>query len=83
MPNLDVLLSIEPGALASYLTPGQEPEAMASFEVVGCLAEGMESGLPSFIAVIELPSGQRIVAQTSWRNMSIAAVALIATWGTP
>lgn len=83
MPQLDVILAIKDGQLAPFLTPGQEPAAMATFEVVGCLPGGMESGLPSFVAVIELPTGQRIVAETSWRNMALALVALAATWGTP
>jgi hypothetical protein len=81
--ELHVILSIEDGELGKYLTPGQAPAAMAKFEVVGCLPGGMESGLPSFAAVIELPSGERIVAETSWRNMSLALVALAAKWGTP
>ncbi len=83
MPELRVILEIADGELAPYMTPGQEPEAMASIEVVGCLPAGMTSGLPSFVAVIELPDGQRIVAETSWRNMSLALVGLAARWGTP
>jgi hypothetical protein len=83
MPELRVIMSIEDGELAPYMTPGQEPEAMSSIEVVGCLPHGMQSGLPSFVAVIELPTGQRIFAETSWRNMSLALVALAARWGTP
>lgn len=81
--ELNVLLEIADGELAKYMTPGQEPTEMASIDVVGCLPEGMESGLPSFVAVITLPSGQRVLAETSWRNMSLALVALAATWGTP
>lgn len=80
---LKVITSIQDGELAPYLTPGQEPTAMATFEVVGCLPAGTVSGLPSFVAVIELPDGQRILAETSWRNMSLALVALAAVWGTP
>lgn len=80
---LTVILSVQDGELAEYLTPGQTPEEMAKFEVVGCLPGGMESGLPSFVAVIELPTGQRILAETSWRNMSLALVGLAARWGTP
>lgn len=83
MPQLRVILALEDGELGPYLTPGQEPEAMATFEVVGCLPGGMHSGLPSFVAVIELPSGERILAETSWTNMSLALVALAARWGTP
>jgi hypothetical protein len=83
MPALDVILSIADGQLAKYTTPGQAPHEMSKFEVVGCLPGGMESGLPSFVAVIELPSGERILAETSWRNMALALVALAATWGTP
>jgi len=81
--NLNVLLSVRDGELAQYLTPGQYPEEMATFEVVGCLPHGMTSGAPSFLAVIELPTGQRIVAETSWANMSLALIALAARWGTP
>ncbi len=84
MPNLKVILSVEDGELGKYLAPNQDPpEAVAKFEVVGCLPRGMTSGAPSFCAVIELPSGERIIAETSWKNMSLAAVALIAKWGTP
>lgn len=83
MPELRIITSIADGELARYMTPGQEPEAMSTIDVVGCLPAGMKSGLPSFVAVITLPSGQRILAETSWRNMSLALVALAATWGTP
>lgn len=83
MPNLKVILSIEDGELLPYLTPGQEPTDMATIDVVGCLPAGTASGKPSFIAVITLPSGQRVLAQTSWVNMSLALVGLAARWGTP
>ncbi|HEY2088542.1 MAG TPA: hypothetical protein VGH54_21305 [Mycobacterium sp.] len=83
MPELHIILSVADGDLAPYMTPGQEPEAMATFEVVGCLPGGMTSGLPSFVAVVELPSGERILAETSWRNMALALVALAAKWGKP
>jgi hypothetical protein len=83
MPALKVILRVADGELGKFMTPGQEPEEMATFEVVGCLPGGMESGLPSFVAVIELADGRRILAETSWRNMSLALVALAATWGTP
>jgi hypothetical protein len=83
MPELRVILAIADGELGKYLTPGQEPEAMAAIDVIGCLPGGMSSGLPSFVAVITLPSGQRILAETSWRNMSLGLVSLAARWGTP
>lgn len=84
MLPLDVILEIQDGELGKYLRPGQEvPAEMAEIEAVGCLPRGMASGLPAFVAVIALPNGDRILAQTSWRNMGLASVALIARWGTP
>jgi hypothetical protein len=83
MIPLRVILELADGEVAQYLTPGQYPNEMAAFEMIGCLPRGMESGLPSFLAVIAMPDGQRIVAETSWKNMSLGAVALIGRWGTP
>ncbi|MEO7260277.1 MAG: hypothetical protein ABI047_03310 [Jatrophihabitantaceae bacterium] len=81
---LKVILAVQDGELGKYLTPGQPLQAeMAKIEVVGCLPAGMTSGLPSFVSVIELPSGERVLAETSWRNMALALVALAARWGTP
>lgn len=50
---------------------------------IGVLPAGMKSGLPSAAILITLDDGRRVIAETSWRNLSLAAVALIAQWGTP
>jgi hypothetical protein len=50
---------------------------------VGNLPRGMQSGLPAFQLLATLDDGTKVVVEASWRNMSIAMVALIAHWGTP
>lgn len=82
--HLSVIPEIKDGELSKFLRPGQEKqEEMAKIEAIGCLPGGMVSGLPAFVIVIALPNGDRVVAETSWRNMSLGMVALIGVWGTP
>ena len=84
MPELHTILRIADGELAKFLRPGQEVQSqMAGIEVIGCLPGGMQSGAPSFVAVIALPNGDRVLAETSWKAMSLGMVGLIAHWGTP
>lgn len=50
---------------------------------IGVIPNGMNSGRPSAALLIELDDGRKVFAETSWRNLALAAVALIARWGTP
>lgn len=84
MPKLIVIPEIQDGELLKYLTPGQElQKEIGLIEVIGCLPRGMVSGLPTFNAVIKMPDGTRIIAETSWRNMGVGVAGLIGRWGTP
>lgn len=83
MIDLRVILSLEDGELGKYLPPHQEEVRMGVFKLIACLPRGMQSGLPTFVALIELPNGEHVLAETSWRNMSLGVVALTAKWGTP
>jgi hypothetical protein len=48
---------------------------------VGGLAGGMESGAPSVMLRIDLPSGETVLAETSLRLFLLAAEALRARFG--
>ena len=50
---------------------------------IGVIPHGMTSGRPSAALLIVLDDGRQVFAETSWRNLAVAAVALIARWGTP
>lgn len=50
---------------------------------IGVIPHGMASGRPSLALLVELDGGRKVFVETSWRNFAIAAVALIARWGTP
>lgn len=50
---------------------------------VGVIPHGMTSGRPSVALLATLDDGRLVFIETSWRNFALAAVALIARWGTP
>lgn len=84
MPELQTILEIQDGELTKFIKPGQKLQKVtAKIVAMGCLPGGMKSGLPSFMVVIEMPDGERVIAETSWRVISIGMVGLIAHWGTP
>ncbi len=78
--TLAVDLSIEDGAWRPYL--GANP-LQGKVSRIGVLPRGMASGAPSAALCIVLDDGRAVLAETSWRNLALAAVALIARWGTP
>jgi hypothetical protein len=43
----------------------------------------MRSGRPSVALLATLDDGRQVFIETSWRSFALAAVALIAQWGTP
>jgi len=79
--HLAVDLEIEDGSWFEHTA--DHPVVSGRIERVGCLPRGTKGGQPSFEALVVLPDGTRVVAETTWRNMALAAVALIARWGTP
>lgn len=81
MPNLNVDLEIKDGDWYKYVA--DKPTKHGVIERVGNLPSGMQSGAPVFQVLITLDDGTKVIAETSWRNMSLAAVGLIARWGTP
>lgn len=50
---------------------------------IGVIPHGMTSGRPSLAMLADLDDGRQVFIETSWRNFALAAVALIARWGTP
>lgn len=78
--TLAVDLSIEDGAWRPYL--GGEP-LVGHITRIGVLPGGMTSGRPSLAMCVVLDDGRAVFVEQSWRNFSLAAVALIARWGTP
>lgn len=78
--GLAVDLLIADGAWLPYLGPNPRQGMLTR---VGILPGGMRSGAPSFAAVVTLDDGTPVLVQQSWRNMGLAAVALIGRWGTP
>ena len=77
---LPVDMCIEDGAWAPYL--GDSP-LRGRLTRIGVLPGGMRSGRPSVGMCVVLDDGRAVLAETSWRNLALAAVALIARWGTP
>jgi len=78
--TLAVDLQIEDGAWRRYL--GDAP-LRGKLTRIGVLPRGMTSGQPSASLCVVLDDGRAVLAETSWRNLALAAVALIARWGTP
>lgn len=78
--TLAIDLQIEDGAWAPYL--GDQP-LHGQLTRIGVLPAGMSSGRPSASLLVVLDDGRAVLAETSWRNLALAAVALIARWGTP
>jgi hypothetical protein len=50
---------------------------------IGLLESGTIEGRHTINMAIQLDSGLVVFAEQTWRNFSLAAVALIAKWGTP
>lgn len=78
--TLAVDLEIEDGAWAPYL---DQTPLHGKLQRIGVLSSGMTSGRPSASLLVVLDDGRTVLAETSWRNLALAAVALIARWGTP
>lgn len=78
--TLAIDLQIEDGAWGPYLGASPLHGRLAR---IGVLPQGMASGRPSAAVLVVLDDGRAVLAETSWRNLSLAAVALIARWGTP
>jgi hypothetical protein len=85
MPALDVTMDIPDGDPGWAATMHSGPGEPASGEIVriGVIRDGMQSGRPSLAMAVRLADGRMVFAETSWRNFALAAVALIARWGTP
>lgn len=77
---LAIDMQVEDGAWRPYL--GEAP-LTGKLTRIGVLPHGMTSGRPSAALCIVLDDGRAVFAESSWRNFSLAAVALIARWGTP
>lgn len=78
--TLAIDLQINDGDWRPYL--GEKP-LRGRLARIGVLPRGMKSGSPSASLLVILDDGRAVFAETSWRNLSLAAVALIARWGTP
>jgi hypothetical protein len=78
--TLGVDLEIKDGAWLPYV--GSTP-LFGRLSRIGVLPGGMVGGRPSAALLVILDDGRAVVAQTSWRNLALAAVALIGRWGTP
>jgi len=78
--TLAIDLLIEDGAWRKFLGPAPLRGQLAR---IGVLPGGMKSGAPSVSLLVVLDDGRPVLAETSWRNLALAAVALIARWGTP
>ena len=78
--TLAIDLQIEDGAWGPYLGPAPLHGQLTR---IGVLPHGMSSGRPSAGLLVVLDDGRAVLAETSWRNLALAAVALIARWGTP
>ncbi len=78
--TLAIDLTIEDGAWAKYAGPKPRSGKLSR---IGVLPRGMVSGRPAVELLVILDDGTAVIAETSWRNFALAAVALIARWGTP
>ena len=78
--TLAVDMQIEDGAWAPHL--GASP-LHGQLSRIGVLPRGMRSGAPSAAMLVVLDDGRAVIAETSWRNLALAALTLTARWGTP
>ena len=78
--TIAVDITIRDGAWGPYLGPTPLHGILTR---IGVLPGGMASSRPSAALCIVLDDGRAVLAETSWRNLALAAVALIAKWGTP
>lgn len=82
MHKLEVDMEIKDGAWKEHVDPDR---GFVEGEIVriGVLPRGMVSGAPSFSLLGRLEDGSSVYLQTTWKNMALGMVALIARWGTP
>lgn len=78
--RLDIDLAIADGSWREHL--GDQPEH-GMLTRIGVLPHGMKSGRPSVSMIVTLDDGRRVHAEASYRNFSLAALALLQTYGTP
>lgn len=78
--GLVVDMVVEDGAWRPFL--GDDPK-VGRVTRIGVLPRGMTSGRPAVVLVVVLEDGTSVLAQASWRSLSLAMVGLIARWGTP
>lgn len=78
---VDLELSNDDGWL-DYMNPDR-PVIYGDIERVGVLPHGMKSGAPSFHLLGRGDDGSTVILSASWKAIGIAALALIARWGTP
>jgi hypothetical protein len=79
--QLGVDLEIADGSWWPHLA--DSPVKSGAIDRVGVLPNSTTGGHPSVQILVTLEDGTKVVAQTTWRNFSLAMVALIARWGTP
>lgn len=82
MPHLHVDMEVQDGDWAPYMT-GQGPVLRGELQRIGVLPRGMASGAPSVGLLGRTDEGHVVLLETSWKNLSLAMVALITRWGTP
>jgi hypothetical protein len=80
--GMAVDLEITPGSWGVYVNEDR-PVLTANIERIGVIRSGMKSGAPSLAILARGDNGETIHVQASWRAFGLAAVALIAKWGTP
>lgn len=78
---LGVDLELKDGAWWPHLA--DSPVKSGNIERVGVLPNATSKGKPAVQILVTLEDGTKVVAQTTWNNFALAAVALIARWGTP
>ncbi len=80
--GMAVDLEVVEGSWGVYVNDDR-PVTTATIERIGVLPKGMRSGAPSLAILARGENGETIFVQASWRAFGLAAVALIARWGTP
>jgi hypothetical protein len=78
--HLDLNLDIEQRPWTDMLDRGVIDGELTR---MGVLRAGTNAGLPSIAMVVELPDGNAVMVQTTWRILHAAVRACEARWGAP
>jgi hypothetical protein len=81
MIPLHVLMDVEQTPIIQKDEERLYPEQLLNLNAIGVLTDGTDKGNPVVIVRVDLPTGEKILAQTTLRLMQAAIRAFTARYG--